>query len=125
MRGKSFWETKTDCVKIRHIKEKPDRENKTGRFEEVFMAVKMTIDEFDSLMDTLEQMEMDDGGYIPSDEELTDYVEKHTDRYYLYLLWYSAHKPEPKNADEKRRLKRLTTAINNAVEILDEEETPE
>lgn len=86
------------------------------------MAITMTINEFDALMERLEKIEMEHDGYIPSESELEDYVEKHADRYYLYLLWYSVHKPVPRNADEKQRLKRLTAAINKAVKIVNEEE---
>lgn len=81
--------------------------------------IKLTIDEFDALMESINSVKMEDDGYIPSLDDVLYYIEKHPERYYLYLLWYSEHKPKPKNDKEKSILKRITKIINNTVEIID------
>ena len=37
-----------------------------------------------------------------------DYIEKHPERYYLYLLWFSEHKPKPQTNEERQVLKRIS-----------------
>ncbi len=81
--------------------------------------VKFTVNEFDSLMDIINSIEMENDRYIPSLDDLLYYIEKHPERYYLYLLWYSEHKPKPKNEKEKSILKRISKIINNTIEIID------
>lgn len=81
--------------------------------------IEMTMDDFDRLMETLEEIDMDNDGYIPSEDDLMDYIERHPERYYLYLLWYSEHKPAPKNENEKKILKKITAIINRTVQIVD------
>lgn len=76
-----------------------------------------TVEEFDKLMDELEEVQFDDDEYIPSMDDVLDYIEKYTERYYLYLLWYSEHKPKPKTEEEKRILKRITKIINNVIDV--------
>lgn len=84
--------------------------------------IKITMSDFDDLMETLEEIEMEDDGYIPSEDDLMNYIEKHSERYYLYLLWYSEHKPIPQNEEEKKILKRITSIINRTIHIVDEED---
>ena len=57
--------------------------------------IEITEHDFDALLDKLENIEMENDGYIPSEEDVFDYIEKNPERYYLYLLWYSEHKPKP------------------------------
>lgn len=80
--------------------------------------VTMTDTEFDELMETLNSVDMEADNYIPSDDDFFDYIEKHPERYYKYLLWYSEHKPIPTNEKEKEILKKITKIINNTVEII-------
>ena len=39
-------------------------------------------------------------------------------KYYLYLLWYSEHKPKPQSEEEKKNLKKITKIINNTIKII-------
>lgn len=80
--------------------------------------VEIKEDEFDALMDKLDQVEMDDDKYIPSEEDVFDYIEKHPDKYYLFLLWYSEHKPKPHTEEEKKILKQVTKITNQTVKIV-------
>lgn len=80
--------------------------------------IEIKEDEFDNLMNTLDNIEMENDGYIPSEEDVFDYIEKHPERYYLYLLWYSEHKPKPQTEEEKMILKKITKIINRTVKVL-------
>ena len=66
----------------------------------------------------LDKVEMEKDGYIPSEEDVFDYIEKHPEKYYLYLLWYSEHKPNPQSEEEKKNLKKITKIINNTIKII-------
>lgn len=79
--------------------------------------IEMKEEEFDDLMDKLNQVEMEKDDYIPSEEDIFDYIEKHPERYYMYLLWYSEHKPVPRTEEEKKLLKKVTKVINQAIKI--------
>lgn len=68
--------------------------------------IELTEAEFDKLMNRLDKVEMEKDGYIPSEEDVFDYIEKHPEKYYLYLLWYSEHKPKPQSEEEKKELKK-------------------
>ena len=59
--------------------------------------VEIKEQEFDDLVAKLDDVEMEKDNYIPSEEDVFDYIEKHPEKYYLYLLWYSEHKPKPQN----------------------------
>lgn len=81
-------------------------------------TVEIPEEEFDKLMERLDKIEMDKDDYIPSEDDVFDYIEKHPERYYLYLLWYSEHKPKPQTEEEKKILKRVTKIINNTIVIV-------
>lgn len=81
-------------------------------------TIEIPEDEFDKLMERLDKIEMDKDNYIPSEDDIFDYIEKHPERYYLYLLWYSEHKPRPQTEEEKKILKRVTKIINNTIVIV-------
>ena len=76
--------------------------------------IELTEAEFDKLMNRLDKVEMEKDGYIPSEEDVFDYIEKHPEKYYLYLLWYSEHKPKPQSEE----LKKITKIINNTIKII-------
>lgn len=80
--------------------------------------VTLTEAEFDEIIERLDKIEMEDDGYIPSEEEIFDYIEEHPDKYYLYLLWFSEHKPEPKTKEEKERLKKISKITNQTIKIV-------
>lgn len=80
--------------------------------------IEITEHDFDALMDKLEKIEMENDGYIPSEEDVFDYIEKNPERYYLYLLWYSEHKPKPQTEEEKKILKKITKITNQTIKIL-------
>lgn len=80
-------------------------------------SIEFKVDEFDALMDEINKVEMEEDDYIPSSDDVLDYIEKYPERYYMYLLWYSEHRPKPKNEEEKRILKRITKIINNAIKV--------
>lgn len=80
--------------------------------------IELTEAEFDKLMNRLDKVEMEKDGYIPSEEDVFDYIEKHPGKYYLYLLWYSEHKPNPQSEEEKKNLKKITKIINNTIKII-------
>ena len=84
--------------------------------------IKITESAFDALMNTLDMVEMEKDNQIPSDEDTFDYIEKHPERYYLYLLWFSEHKPKPQTNEERQVLKRISKIINNTILIIDDEE---
>ena len=81
-------------------------------------CVEIKDDKFDELMDKLNNVEMEKDNYIPSEEDTFDYIERHPERYYLYLLWYSEHKPKPQTEEEKKILKRVTKITNQTVKIV-------
>lgn len=85
------------------------------------MQVTLSENEFNAIMEKLESIQMDEDGYIPTEAEIDDYIEPHPERYYLYLLWFSEHKPRPKTEEEKKRLKKITTIINHTIKIIPEE----
>ena len=66
------------------------------------MQVTLSENEFNAIMEKLESIQMDEDGYIPTEAEIDDYIEPHPERYYLYLLWFSEHKPRPKTEEEKK-----------------------
>lgn len=68
-------------------------------------------------MDTINKVPMEEDEYIPSEEDMFYYIEKNPEKYYLYLLWYSEHKPKPKTEEEKKILKRMTKIINKTIFI--------
>lgn len=72
---------------------------------------------FEELSNILEQIKLDDDEYIPSDEDILDYIQEHPEKYYLYLLWYSENKPKPESETEKKQLKKVIKAINRAIQI--------
>lgn len=78
----------------------------------------MNEKEFDDLMNELDKVEMENDGYIPSEEDVFDYIERHPERYYLYLLWYSEHKPKPQTDEEKKILKKVTKIINQTIKVV-------
>ena len=80
--------------------------------------IELTEAEFDKLMNRLDKVEMEKDGYIPSEEDVFDYIEKHPEKYYLYLLWYSEHKPKPQNEYEKKILKKITKITNQTIKIV-------
>lgn len=80
--------------------------------------IELTEAEFDKLMNRLDKVEMEKDGYIPSEEDVFDYIEKHPEKCYLYLLWYSEHKPKPQSEEEKKNLKKITKIINNTIKII-------
>ena len=80
--------------------------------------IELTEAEFDKLMNRLDKVEMEKDGYIPSEEDVFDYIEKHPKKYYLYLLWYSEHKPNPQSEEEKKNLKKITKIIINTIKII-------
>lgn len=79
--------------------------------------IKFTEQKFDALMDTINKVPMEEDEYIPSEEDMFYYIEKNPEKYYLYLLWYSEHKPKPKTEEEKKILKRMTKIINKTIFI--------
>ena len=81
-------------------------------------CVEIKEDEFDELMDKLNNVKMEKDNYRPSEEDTFDYIERHPERYYLYLLWYSEHKPKPQTEEEKKILKRVTKITNQTVKIV-------
>lgn len=81
-------------------------------------TIEFTEPEFDKLMERIDKVEMEKDGYIPSEEDVFDYVEKHPEKYYLYLLWYSEHKPKAQTEAEKKTLKKMTKIINNTIKIV-------
>lgn len=83
-------------------------------------SIEFSVNEFEELMNDISKVDMDEDEYIPSIDDVLDYVEKHPERYYKYLLWFSEHKPQPKTEEEKTILKRITKIINNTVIITDE-----
>ena len=75
--------------------------------------IEITEHDFDALMDKLEKIEMENDGYIPSEEDVFDYIEKNPERYYLYLLWYSEHKPKKQAVSIcKKNIKKPPRRIN-------------
>ena len=46
--------------------------------------IKLTEAEFDKLMNRLDKVEMEKDGYIPSEEDVFDYIEKHPEKYKKY-----------------------------------------
>lgn len=74
--------------------------------------------EFDALMEKLSTITMENDGYIPTEEEIFDYIDRYPDRYYLYLLWFSEHKPKPKNEEEKNNLKIIARITNKTINII-------
>jgi len=85
--------------------------------------MQITINEqtFDDILDRTERVQMDKDDYIPSEEEIDNYIEPHPERYYIYLLWFSEHKPKPQTEEEKKRIKRIITIINHTIQITEEE----
>lgn len=81
-------------------------------------CIEMNEKEFDDLMNELDKVEMENDGYIPSEEDVFDYIERHPERYYLYLLWYSEHKPKPQTDEEKKILKKVTKIINQTIKVV-------
>lgn len=80
--------------------------------------VEIKEQEFDDLVNKLNDVEMEKDNYIPSEEDVFDYIEKHPEKYYLYLLWYSEHKPKPHNEYEKKILKKITKITNQTIKIV-------
>lgn len=85
---------------------------------EKLKCIEMNEKEFDDLMNELDKVEMENDGYIPSEEDVFDYIERHPERYYLYLLWYSEHKPKPQTDEEKKILKKVTKIINQTIKVV-------
>lgn len=77
----------------------------------------VTIEEqkFDDLMSKINQVTMEKDNYIPSEEDIFNYIEKYPEKYYLYLLWFSEHKPQPQTEAEKAALKQISKIINTTV----------
>ena len=48
--------------------------------------IELTEAEFDKLMNRLDKVEMEKDGYIPSEEDVFDYIEKHPEQYYVQSL---------------------------------------
>lgn len=80
--------------------------------------IQIREEDFDRLMEMLSSIKMEDDDYIPSEEDIFDYIERFPERYYLYLLWYSEHRPKPKNEEERKNLKKIIKIINNTIEIV-------
>lgn len=80
--------------------------------------VEIKEQEFDDLVNKLDDVEMEKDNYIPSEEDVFDYIEKHPEKYYLYLLWYSEHKPKSQNEYEKKILKKITKITNQTIKIV-------
>lgn len=97
---------------------KSGKAGKALKGEICMRTVEIPEEEFDKLMERLDKIEMDKDDYIPSEDDVFDYIEKHPERYYLYLLWYSEHKPKPQTEEEKKILKRVTKIINNTIVIV-------
>ena len=80
--------------------------------------MRITEQKFDEMMEDINKVILEEDGYIPSEDDILDYIEKKPEKYYQYLLWYSEHKPKPKTEEEKQRLKRINAIINRTVEIV-------
>lgn len=80
--------------------------------------IEFTDEEFDELMEKINTVKMENDDYIPSEEDVFDYITRYPERYYLYLLWYSEHKPKPQTEEEKQIIKTIIKTINNTVQIV-------
>ena len=73
--------------------------------------------EFDKLSEMMDKISMPHDNYIPSEEDLFNYIARNPEKYYKYLLWYSMHKPKSQNEEEKKLLKRMTKITNETIVI--------
>lgn len=80
--------------------------------------IEFTDQEFDELMEKINTVKMEKDDYIPSEEDVFDYITRYPERYYLYLLWYSEHKPKPQTEEEKQIIKKITKTINSTIKII-------
>ena len=81
-------------------------------------GVTLTEEEFDNLSDLVSKVHMSDDGYIPSEMDLFDFIEKHPERYYKYLLWFSEHRPKALTEEERNRIKQIIKITNKAIKIV-------
>lgn len=78
--------------------------------------MKITFDNLDKLTDALEQI--DTGiNYIPTDDDIYNYLQKDPEKYAVYLLYLSTNRPKTETEDEKKRIKKIITLTNSTIKI--------
>ena len=92
---------------------------KGGRREEAAdFFMKISFDNLDKLTEALEQI--DTGmNYIPTDDDIYEYIQPNPEKYAIYLLYISTNRPDAKTKDEKRRLKEIIRIANSTITVSD------
>lgn len=78
--------------------------------------MKITFDNLDKLTDVLEQINTG-AEYIPTDDDIYNYIQRDPEKYAVYLLYISTNRPKAKTKAEKERLKRVIALTNSVIKI--------
>lgn len=79
--------------------------------------VKIGEEEFERMSEIMDCVEMPDDDYIPSEEDIFNYIWRCPDKYMKYLIWFSEHRPQARSEDEKSRLKEISKITNSSIVI--------